>query len=95
MIRQLLSLFRSAPEPRRLVLFGLMTVLALLTGFFSVSPAAGERLIGAWGYFYLLGLFALFVCLAWRVAATRRESSSQSLFSNSKNRVRRTVGSKP
>ena len=72
MIRSLLSLLRSAPDPRRVVLFALIAVLSLVAGFFTVSPATAKPLIGAWGYDYMLGLFALFVVYAWRVGEARR-----------------------
>lgn len=72
MIRPLLTLLRAAPEPRRIALFGAGVVIALLAGFVAVSPFAAKTLITAWGYHYVLGVFALFVWFAWRVAAPRR-----------------------
>jgi hypothetical protein len=71
-IRSILSLVRTAPDPRRCALFALCAALALLTGFYSVSPVVAKSLIRALGYYYMLGLFVLFVVFAWRVAAPRR-----------------------
>ncbi|MCX6952573.1 MAG: glycosyltransferase family 39 protein [Verrucomicrobia bacterium] len=73
MIRPLLTLIRTAPEPRRVALFATSAAIALVTGFFVVSPAAAKTLITAGGYYYMLGVFALFVGCAVRVAAPRRE----------------------
>lgn len=72
-MQPLLRLFRTAPEPRRLALFGLLAVLALVTGFFSISPLTAKRLITGWGYYYMLGLFAAFIFYGWRVLSPRRE----------------------
>ncbi len=71
MIPPLLRLLRTAPDPRRLRLFVLFAVLALLTGFFSVSPFAAKSLIKTWGYYYMLGLFTALIFYGWRVAAPR------------------------
>lgn len=73
MIRPLFNLLRSAPEPRRLVLFAVVALAAVVLGFGAVSPAAGKDLITAWGYYYILGVFVAFVFFAWRVAAARSE----------------------
>ncbi len=73
MIRSLLTLFRTVAEPRRLLLFGLMAGLALVAGFFSVSSRQAAGLIREWGYYYLLGVFVLFVVYAWRLASARPE----------------------
>ena len=72
MIRPLLYLLRTAPEPRRIVLFALGVALAFALGFFAVDPKTAEHLIAAWGYYYIAGVFAAFVVCAWRVAAPRR-----------------------
>ena len=72
MIRLLLQLFREPAERRRLALFGLSAVLALATGFILISPAQAEKFIGAGGYYYMLGLVALFAVYASRVCAARR-----------------------
>lgn len=72
-IRPLFSLLRSAPQPRLLALFGANAVLSLFAGFALVSPSTAEKLITQVGYYYLLGLFGLWVWLGYRVAASRRE----------------------
>lgn len=72
MIRPLLQLFRESAGRRRLVLFGLCAALALAAGFVLVSPRQAEIIIGAGGYYYLLGLVAGFAVYAARVCAARR-----------------------
>src|SRR6185312_11164146 len=57
---------------RRLLLFALCGVLAVLIGFIVVPPLLAEKLIINGGYYYMLGLFSLFVYFAVRVARTRR-----------------------
>lgn len=73
MLRPLLTLLRIAPEPRRLALFFAGAGVALVAGFVAVSPEMAEKLIVAGGYYYMLGLFTLFVWYAVRVASPRRE----------------------
>ena len=72
MIRPLLNLIRAAPDPRRVGLFVACTLVALITGFVTVSPYTAKLIITAGGYYYMLGLFALFGWLGFRVAAPRR-----------------------
>ena len=70
----LLALFTRDPVARqRLLLFALCAVAALFAGFILVSPVAAEGLIASGGYYYMLGLFGLFVWFALRVARARRE----------------------
>jgi hypothetical protein len=71
-IRVLINLVRTAPEPRRLVLFAGATVVAVLTGWILVTPGMAKQLISVGGYYYMLGVFALFVWAAWRVCAARQ-----------------------
>lgn len=71
MIRSLLHLFRSAAEPRRLQLFGLTALLAVVAAFVSVPARQAAGLIREWGYYHMLGLFGLFAVYAWRLAASR------------------------
>ena len=73
MIRRLTRFLRTAPELRRLTLFALFAVLAVVLGFITVTPTDAERLIVEGGYYYMLGLFSLFVFYGWRVAARRRD----------------------
>lgn len=72
MIRDLYRLLRAAPEPGRLAAFVASGVTAGVLGFLVVSPTMAKTLIEAWGYYYMLGVFSLFVFYAWRVAAGRR-----------------------
>ncbi len=60
-----------AARPRA-VLFALCGALALVVGFVAVAPHTAEWLIAAGGYYYMLGLFGLFVFYAWRVSWARR-----------------------
>ncbi|HWA85428.1 MAG TPA: glycosyltransferase family 39 protein [Opitutus sp.] len=60
-------------DNRRLLLFVLCGVLAILVGFVAVPVQVAEDLIESTGYFYIAGLFALFVFFGWRVAQPRRE----------------------
>lgn len=45
----------------------LVGVLAVVVGFVSVTPAQAEVMIGAGGYYYILGVFALFLFFGKRV----------------------------
>ena len=56
-----------------LVLFAVGAVAAIVVGFKLVTPAQAERLIVRGGYFYILGVFALWLYFSSRVLATRRE----------------------
>jgi hypothetical protein len=67
-IRELFQLPRPADATRRLVLLVVCGLAAIVLGFVVVSPFAGKDLIVAGGYYFILGLFALFVFYAWRVA---------------------------
>jgi hypothetical protein len=71
-IRRLVTLLRTAPASRRVVLFALFGALAFVTGFIAIPPTLAERLIVGGGYYYMLGLFSLCVYCGWRVAARRR-----------------------
>ena len=72
MIRALFNLIRAAPDQRRVGLFAVCTLVALIAGFAAISPYGAKLLITAGGYYYMLGLFALFGWLGFRVAAPRR-----------------------
>ena len=48
------------------------TLVALIAGFAAISPHAAKLIITAGGYYYMLGLFALFGWLGLRVAGPRR-----------------------
>jgi len=58
---------------RRILLFVLCGVLALGTGYFAVPTVAAGHLIINWGYYYILGVFSLFVFYASRLARSRSE----------------------
>ncbi len=72
MTARLFHLLRTAPDPRRLALFGLSALLALALGFVAVDTRMAEHLISAWGYYYIAGVFAAFLVCGWSVAAARR-----------------------
>lgn len=72
-MRRLFNLLRTTSESRRVVMFVFAGALAFVVGFVAVSPAVAEGLIVGGGYYYMLGLFSLFVFYGWRVAARRRE----------------------
>jgi hypothetical protein len=76
MITRLLVLLRAldADQRRRMLLFFAAGVAAVFAGFVAVGPSTAERLISGYGYYYILGLFVLFVAFAGRVAAARRET---------------------
>ena len=70
----LLRQFLRDPVTRKqLLLFGLCGALAFVVGFVAVTPVVAEALIINAGYYYMLGLFGLFVFFAVRVARARRE----------------------
>jgi hypothetical protein len=74
MIRSLVELLTPADRDQRLrslLLLG-SGVAAGFLGFVAVGPVTAERLISRGGYYYILGLFALFVAFSWRVAFARR-----------------------
>ena len=73
-MNQLSSLVRDPAARKRLLLFALCGGLAVVTGFKAVTPHLAEVLIVNGGYYYMLGLFGLFVFFAVRVARARRSS---------------------
>jgi hypothetical protein len=68
-VRRLLALVSS--NPRRLLLFGLCGVLAIFVGCVGVTPITAGHMIISWGYYYILGVFSLFVFYALRLARSR------------------------
>ncbi|HEY1763708.1 MAG TPA: glycosyltransferase family 39 protein [Opitutaceae bacterium] len=58
---------------RRILLFSASGAAAVYVGYRAVPTIAAGHLIIAWGYFYMLAVFSLFVGFALRVARTRRE----------------------
>ncbi len=68
-----LSQFPLDPDARkRLWLFALSGALAVVVGFVAISPRMAGWLIAGAGYYYMLGLFSLFVFFAIRVARARQ-----------------------
>ncbi|MEO6874878.1 MAG: hypothetical protein ABI222_08650, partial [Opitutaceae bacterium] len=57
---------------KRALLFGLSGLLAIVVGFISVTPHEAKEMIMAGGYYYMLGLFGLFVFFSIRLARARR-----------------------
>lgn len=70
-MRRFISLVAGAPDPRRLLLFALCGAVAVFVGYFAVSPIPAGHMIIAWGYYYILGVFSLFVLFALRLARSR------------------------
>jgi hypothetical protein len=70
-MRRLAGLFRGGPELRRGILFALSGALALAIGYVAVPPITAGHLIIAWGYYYILGVFSMFVFFAWKLAMSR------------------------
>jgi hypothetical protein len=58
---------------RRLLLFALCGAIALELGYVAVPTIPAGHMIINWGYYYILGVFALFVFYARRLAVSRRE----------------------
>jgi Dolichyl-phosphate-mannose-protein mannosyltransferase len=70
-VRRFLALV--AADPRRPLLFGLCGVVALYVGCFAVTSITAGHMIISWGYYYILGVFSLFVFYALRLARSRAE----------------------
>jgi hypothetical protein len=66
------TLLRERADRRALLLFMACAVTAVIVGFKLVTPAQAERLIVRGGYFYILGVFALWLYFSSRVLAARR-----------------------
>jgi len=58
---------------RRILLFALCGVLALWAGYFAIPTIPAGHLIINWGYYYILGVFSLFVFCAWGFARSRQD----------------------
>lgn len=68
------TLLPERADRRALLLFTVCAVAAVLVGFRLVTPAQAERLITHGGYFYILGVFALWLYFSARVLAARRDT---------------------
>jgi hypothetical protein len=71
-MRRFLGLFHG-DAARRAVLFGLSGVLAVYVGFVAVPSITAGHMIINWGYYYILGVFSLFIGFACRLAQSRSE----------------------
>ena len=58
---------------RRILLFSACGAAAVYAGYRAVPTITAGHLIIAWGYYYMLAVFSLFVAFAVRVARARRE----------------------
>jgi hypothetical protein len=72
-MRRLAGLFRGSHATTRGLLFALSGAVALYVGYFAIRPIPAGHLIIAWGYYYILCVFAMFLYYSRRVAASRRE----------------------
>jgi hypothetical protein len=70
-MKRLTGLFRGAGASTRGLLFALSGALALYIGYFGVHPIPAGHLIIAFGYYYILGVFSLFLLYARRLALSR------------------------
>jgi hypothetical protein len=70
-MKRLPGLFRGADASTRGLLFALSGAVALYIGYFGIRPIPAGHLIIAWGYYYILGVFALFLLYAHRLALAR------------------------
>jgi len=72
-MRRVAGLFRGGNLGLRAMLFLLCSVVALYVGYFAIPPVQAGHLIINFGYYYILGVFSLFVMYALRLARSRRE----------------------
>ena len=71
-MKQFLRAALGLPASRRPLLFLALTITAAIyAGFFAVTPAQAERLIVRGGYYYIFGVFALWLLSAWRLVSER------------------------
>ena len=70
-MRRFIALVARAPDPRRPLLFALCAAAAVYVGYFAVQPVPAGHMIILWGYYYILGVFALFAYYAARLARSR------------------------
>jgi len=75
-MKVLSELFQDRAARWRLGLFVLSGVLALVIGFVALTPKQAGAVIAGAGYYFMLGLFSLFVLFAVRAACARRETWS-------------------
>ena len=70
-MRRFIALITGAPDPRRLLLFALCGAVALYVGYFAVPAIPAGHMIILFGYYYILGVFSLFVFFAVRLARSK------------------------
>jgi hypothetical protein len=70
---RLVRLFRDPWERRRALMLAGCALAAFAMGFVFVAPPVAEKWIVAGGYYFILGVFALFVGYGCRVMACRRQ----------------------
>jgi hypothetical protein len=70
-VRRFIALITGAPDPRRLLLFALCGAVALYVGYFAVPAIPAGHMIILFGYYYILGVFSLFVYFAIRMGRSK------------------------
>lgn len=70
-----MSTLLSIGRDRRLWLLGLVVILALAIGFFSLTPSQSLTWVTRAGYWVMLSVFVLFVRASWRVACRAWQES--------------------
>jgi hypothetical protein len=70
-VRRFISLVIWAPDPRRLLLFALCGAAAVYVGYFAIPTIPAGHMIILGGYYYILGVFSLFIFYALRLARSR------------------------
>jgi Dolichyl-phosphate-mannose-protein mannosyltransferase len=70
-VKRFIALITGAPDPRRLLLFALCGAVALYVGYVAVPAIPAGHMIILWGYYYILGVFSLFVYFAIRLARSK------------------------
>ena len=72
-MRRVAGLFSGGNLGLRALLFALSAAVALYVGYFAIPPIPAGHLIINFGYYYILGVFSLFVFYALRLARARPE----------------------
>ncbi len=72
-MRRLAGLFADRRTVLRAMVFALSATAALYVGYFAIPPIQAGHLIINCGYYYILGVFSLFVLFSVRFARSRRE----------------------
>jgi hypothetical protein len=70
-VRRFIALLARPRDPRGLLLFALCGALAVYAGYFAVPAVPAGHMIILGGYYYILGVFSLFVFYALRLARAR------------------------